>query len=780
MFYAHSHPVTADEPLDDHLRDVAGLARSFASKFGASDWGEIVGALHDLGKATPEFQARLKGAPQRVDHATAGARLAAELFNKDGLLLAQVIAGHHAGLADGDGDGRPTALKRRLDPKAYPIPAVTPWESRLPLPSTLSPFTPLLRCDAKGLPDREGFSRAFRARMLFSALIDADRLATEAFYRKAEGRPDAVRGAWRPLTDLKAALDAHMAAKVAAASRTHESDGQAKLNAERASILAAARRAASRKPGLFSLTVPTGGGKTLASLTLALDHAVAHGLDRVIYVIPFTSIIEQTAQVFRAALKPAGLDDHVIEHHSAFREDEALATKSNGDESALQAGERLAFATENWNSPIVVTTAVQFFESLFSNRPSRCRKLHNIARSVVILDEAQTLPQHLLRPTIAAIEELCHGYGATAVLCTATQPAIKAERRDGKPGLIGGLGEVREIVGDPDALFSALARVTVRPAITRYALSDLVASLAAEPKVLCIVGTRAQARDLSGEVAKATSPETTFHLSALMCPVHRSRQLGRIREALAAGTARVIATTVVEAGVDIDFPRVFRQKAGLDSIAQAAGRCNREGNRPKEESIVEVFEVDGWSVIPALNPTLDAANTAFRRVAERGIDPLGPEAIEVYFRELFWTPSGASARGADKLDRKAIMQTLAEKPEAPPLATIAGLYRLIESDMEPIIIPYDDEARAAIAALAGSSLPSEAIRDAARRLQPYLVNVPSRIAAALAPRLEPINPHRFDRQFLRLSDEGYQALYSETAGLDWSDPTAHDVERLLF
>lgn len=780
MFYAHSHPTAACEPLDDHLRDVSELARGFASKFGAGDWGEIVGALHDLGKATPAFQARLRGAPQRVDHATAGARLAAELFNRDGLLLAQVIAGHHAGLADGDGDGQPTALKRRLDPKAYPIPTVTPWESRVPLPSTLSHFAPLLRFDAKSLPDREGFSRAFRARMLFSALIDADRLATEAFYRRADGKAAAERAMWSPLIELKAALDAHMGRTVEAARTASRSAGQAKLNSHRSAILDAARRAAGQAPGLFSLTVPTGGGKTLASLTFALDHAVAHGLDRVIYVIPFTSIIEQTAQVLRTVLAPAGLDDHIIEHHSAFRDDEALATKSNGDESALQAGERLAFAIENWDAPIIVTTAVQFFESLFSNRPSRCRKLHNIARSAIIFDEAQTLPQSLLRPTLAAIEELCHGYSASAVLCTATQPAIMTERRDGKPGLFGGLREVREIVDDPDALFTALARVTVRPAITRYAPPDLVSVLAAEPKVLCIVGTRAQARDLSRDLANATSFETTFHLSALMCPSHRSRQLVRIRDALAAGTARVIATTVVEAGVDIDFPRVFRQKAGLDSIAQAAGRCNREGNRPKEEAIVEVFEVDGWSVIPALNSTLDAANTAFRRVAERGIDPLGPEAIEVYFRELFWTPSGASARGTDKLDRKAIMQTLAEKPEAPPLATVAGLYRVIESDMEPIIIPYDDEARAALRVLADPSLPSDGIRDTARRLQPYLVNVPSRIAAALAPRLEPINPHRFERQFLRLSDEGHQALYSETVGLDWSDPTFRSVESLLL
>ncbi len=772
--FAHSHATAPNEPLPDHLSDVAQLACLFATKFNAGDWGCVAGALHDLGKATPQFQARLNGSKAKVDHATAGARMAIERFGDPGLLLAYAIAGHHAGLADGVGDGTPTALQKRLDANAYPIPAVTPWQSILPLPPSLPVFVPLLRPDVKR-PTRDGFSAAMRTRMLFSALIDADRLATEAYYRKADGLPPVPRGAWHPLPELKAALDAYMGEKTRAATAGAESAGQRNVMTHRAAILAAARQKASLPPGLFSLTVPTGGGKTLASLTFALDHAIQYGLDRIIYVIPFTSIIEQTARQFREVLEPVGLDNHVLEHHSAFREEEALAKLSQGDESALQDGKRLAVATENWDAPIIVTTAVQFFESLFSKRPSRCRKLHNIAKSVIIFDEAQTLPQALLRPTVAAIEELALRYGATAVLCTATQPAIMTTRRDGSPGLVGGLRDVREIIDDPGALYSAVARVTVEPDVSKHTVDSLVAALAAHDQVLCIVGTRAQARELTTRLSAATQPVEIFHLSALMCPAHRTAQLSKIQVALDGHLPlRVIATTVIEAGVDIDFPRVFRLKAGLDSIAQAAGRCNREGRRPRDQSIVTVFEVDGWSVVPELRPTLAATDTALRYIAAKQLDPLSLEAVEAYFNELFWK------KGLDdKLDAKKIIEKCDVYWSELPFSTIAQTYRLIESDMEPIIIPFDDQATAAIAKLAISTLQASELRSVVRSLQPYLVNVPPRAVHALGSRLEPINPHRFERQFLRLTDEATRDLYSDT-GLDLSNLTFQSIEAMIF
>jgi CRISPR-associated endonuclease/helicase Cas3 len=388
---------------------VASLAEERAAKFGAASLGQVCGLLHDLGKYSNDFQARLSGAPARVDHSTAGARVAAERFAQEGRLIGYVIAGHHAGLANGTGDGDPTPLERRLDASKGPkIPDCPGWEQDISLPEVLN-WPPLLpNPDTKVACDRRGHCLSLLTRMLFSALVDADRLDTEAHFAKTEDKGDLLRGGWQPLARLRAQLDQFMAGKVAEAKPTA-------VNSERAKILAAARTKAGLEPGLFSLTVPTGGGKTLASLAFALDHAVAHRLDRVIYVIPFTSIIEQTAAVFRDALGP--LADHVIEHHSAFREDEAVKqleqATAGGGESSLQAGERLRLATETWDAPIIVTTAVQFFESLFSNRPGKCRKLHNIACSVVILDEAQTLPLKLLRPCVAVLDELARNYRTT-------------------------------------------------------------------------------------------------------------------------------------------------------------------------------------------------------------------------------------------------------------------------------------------------------------------------------------------------------------------------------
>jgi CRISPR-associated endonuclease/helicase Cas3 len=777
--FAHSvpdKPQSAWETLEEHLEAVAARSICFADKFGAGDWGRVAGELHDIGKLSKEFQAMIRGSGKSVDHSTSGARIAADHLKPWGQLLAYAIAGHHAGLANGTGEGppeAPAALDRRLDKKGRSLPDIGDWRAYCTLPKQLAPFAPTRRPELSGPHDRLGFSLAFRTRMLFSALVDADRLATEAFYLRAGGQSEAPRGDWQPLARIKERLDVFMTEKSNVASAA-QSTGQRHVHKERADVLAAARRAALREPGLFSLTVPTGGGKTLASLSFALDHALAHGLDRIIYVIPFTSIIEQTAGVFRDALGP-DLADQVIEHHSAFREDEVLARLEDaaGGESALQAGERLRFATENWDAPIIVTTAVQFFESLFSNRPSRCRKLHNIARSVVILDEAQTLPQKLLRPTLAAIEELALHYKTTAVLCTATQPAVGATRADGRQGLKGGLAGIREIVDEPQRLYRSLARVTVRQprTMTEDALATALAEL---DQVLCIVGTRTQARELFKKLGERSASGTTFHLSALMCPAHRTTKLGEIRASLARGPTRVVATTVVEAGVDIDFPVVWRQMAGLDSIAQAAGRCNREGKLARAQAIVQLFEVEGWNSIKELRPNESAA----REVLRRGFDDvLGLEAIEAYFNHLFWQQDA-------KLDTHGILAAFNAQAGRGwfPFADAAHQYRLIDSVMEPLIIPWGDKGRASIGALADPGLPSDGIRAAARRLQPYIVNIPKGVLAALrqAGRIEAINPYRFDEQFLCLGAEGRANIYSQTLGLDWSDSTFRKNENNMF
>jgi CRISPR-associated endonuclease/helicase Cas3 len=611
--------------------------------------------------------------------------------------------------------------------------------------------------------------------MLFSALVDADRLDTQAFYVDAEDNGAAPRGGWQPLERLKERLDLYMAELAARAQRSAVNDGQRSVNAERARVLAAARVKAELPPGLFSLTVPTGGGKTLASLTFALDHAVRHSLDRVIYVIPFTSIIEQTARVFRDILS-GELADHVIEHHSAFREEDALKAlverAPKADESSLQAGERLRLATENWDAPLVVTTAVQFFESLFSDRPSKCRKLHNIARSVVLLDEAQTLPLPLLRSCVAVLDELARNYRTTAVLCTATQPALAAKRHDGSEGLAGGLVDVTEIVDEPNELYQRLRRVKVAPCL-KLTDDTLAERLCGHDQVLCIVGTRAHARELFEKV-KAKQPAGTYHLSALMCPAHRSRKLAEIKAALNGGFCRVVATTIVEAGVDIDFPLVYRIMAGLDSVAQAAGRCNREGKRDQEQSIVQLFEIEGRRSIPELRANEDAAREVLRLP---DVDALGLDAMEAYFRRLYW---GRTQGREDGLDAKDMLGRLNMQARDIwlPFADIARDFRMIEQAMEPVIIPWDDNARCLIKELEAAERPSAI----ARKLQPYIVNVPRGPFAELQQvgRVVPVNKYRFEDQFMQLTEEARPELYKDDLGFDWSDPMFRCVEKSMF
>jgi CRISPR-associated endonuclease/helicase Cas3 len=433
-YFAHStdRPDRADwQPLHDHLHRVAALAHKHAAKFGAGEWGYAAGLLHDLGKYSDEFQARLEGRSGRVDHSTAGAIEAGKRFQALAPPLQFVVAGHHAGLANGgeEEQSRRSSLRDRL---VAAVPDYSAYAGHVELPTDLPSPRLARHTGTGGCSNRAGFQAAFFTRMVFSCLVDADYLDTEAFYDRVEGRP--MRRAAPPaLVYLKTKLDAYLADLVAQAADTL-------VNRERAAILAACREKAQEKPGLFTLTVPTGGGKTLASLAFALEHALAHGLERVIYVIPYTSIIEQNAAVFREALGA----EAVLEHHSAFIED---------PKTALEARDKLRLAMEDWDATVVVTTAVQFFESLFAARPSRCRKLHNTAKSVVILDEAQMLPLPLLRPCVAALDELARNYRTSVVLCTATQPAL-IETDAEETSFKGGFRDVREIAPGAEAALS--------------------------------------------------------------------------------------------------------------------------------------------------------------------------------------------------------------------------------------------------------------------------------------------------------------------------------------
>ena len=732
-FFAHSAqgPKSSWQGLSEHLVAVGELAAGFAKAFGGQQLAACAGLLHDLGKYTQEFQAKLNGSSNKVDHSTWGARIALERYRALGHLLAYAIAGHHAGLANGRGEGRRTSLEERL---AADLPELhQQWQAELPLPASL-PMPHLIRH-----PDRGMFQLAFLVRMLFSCLVDADFLDTEAFYNRVEGRqtlrPDAAQ---QPqLSELRAALDLHLAG--------FRADNP--VNQIRAEILQHVRAQAALERGLFSLTVPTGGGKTLASLAFALDHAIRHGQQRVIFVIPFTSVVEQNAAVFRQALGAWG-NAAVLEHHSAFSDDPS---------ASKEARDKVRLAMENWDAPIIVTTAVQFFESLFAARPSKCRKLHRIANSVVILDEAQTMPLKVLRPCVAALDELARNYRSSIVLCTATQPALKApDKASGREGFEGGLDGMRELAPEPAQLFVRLKRVTVK---YLGVLDDasLLGQLRAHEQVLCIVNNRRHARALFQGMSDLGG---SYHLTTLMCAAHRSQVLAAAREALKQGQpCRLVSTALIEAGVDVDFPTVYRAEAGLDSIAQAAGRCNREGLWAAEDSEVRIFANANEDWKPPVELSQFAAVTREVLRNHPG-DPLDPVAIQAYFERLYWQ------KGDKALDARDLLGRLKEsRVESLPMDTLAEDFRMIDDAQMAVIIPFDDEARNALRDLRFV----EGLQGVSRRLQRYLVQVPRHGFHALrqAGAIEAVRPDRWGEQFMVLVNEG---LYDSAVGLSWDDP----------
>ncbi len=740
IYYAHSgnDPAKSDwQRLSDHLAHTAHLAGENASYFGAERLAELCGMLHDLGKYSKAFAQRLEGG-RRVDHATAGAKVAVEMWGQLGKLLAYAIAGHHAGLANGvdQGEGRST-LKDRLESVIPELDEI--WKEEISLPEHL-PLPPLKPAENQG-----GFQGAFLVRMLYSCLVDADFLDTERHYLKLKGEVP-KRGQQPPLKQLHQQLNQYLADLMEQAAKGTISD----INRLRARVLTHAKEQSKLETGLFSLTVPTGGGKTLTSMAFSLDHALAHQLRRVIYVIPFTSIIDQNAGEFRRIFKPLG-ENIVLEHHSAFDD--------SGFEWREETKDKLKLAMENWDAPVVVTTAVQFFESLFADRSSKCRKLHNISGSVIILDEAQMLPQKLLRPTMAAIDELVRNYRCSVVLCTATQPALLRSDE-----FYNGFEHVREIAPDPEQLYNELDRVTVRH-IGVQTDKELAERLRTNRQILIIVNNRRHARTLYDLLG---SGEGNYHLTTLMCAKHRKERLEEIRAWLKEGQpCKVIATSLIEAGVDVDFPLVMRAESGLDSIAQAAGRCNREGRHSKEASEVLVFSSPDWNAPPELEHQAASMRSVIRNHQGK---LLAPDAIRAYFRDLFW-------RNQKRLDAKNLLKLHRDHYErfSFPFQTIASEYRIIESTMRPIIISLDSEAESLIERLRYA----EFVGQIARRLQPYLVQVPEEVFLSLksAAAIATIAPERFGEQFWELIN---QSLYDDEAGLSWESPSYINAEKLVF
>lgn len=679
--------------LQDHQRGVAEKAQRFAAEASWADWAYTVGWLHDAGKYSVEFQEYIRrvtgggGRGQTVDHSTAGAQWAVGNFsNYIGWLLAYAVAGHHAGLPNGDSTGGLSDRSTLVYRLEQTIPQYSAFDGE-----PLAHVKPTAD-DLPFMPDPQhtnlGYALYFFVKMLYSCLVDADYLDTEAFMNPAVA---GLRGRYPSLAHLQSIFEKRME-DLLDKSRKELTE----LNRMRGVIYRDCLSAAEHEPGLFSLTVPTGGGKTLSSLAFALRHALRYHKRRIIYVIPYTSIIEQNARVFGEFLGAEG----IIEHHSNYEPSQRF------DDSE----ERWRLATENWDAPVIVTTNVQFFESLFHHRSSRNRKLHNLIDSVIILDEAQMLPVKLLKPCLEALRSLCSHYGASVVLCTATQPALTKTA-----GLKSGLEGVREIIPRERCLYDApvFKRTEIEllePLVqTPEELGDRLDEL---EQVLCVVNTRKHAKRLFENLKELGGDGDAFHLSTLMCPAHRKATLKKIKEQLKdEKNCRVVSTQLVEAGVDIDFPVVYRALAGVDSIAQAAGRCNREAKLERPGRVF-VFRLEGGEPPGLIKQGAQIAERLIERF-KGGL--LRPEAVEAYFRELYWLQD----KELDKLKIGLRLNKAVKPLPKLPFRDIGQAFRLIEKSTESVIIPCGEEAEVLIDKLRSGFYDYRTIR----RLQAYTVSV---------------------------------------------------------
>ena len=622
------------QTMKDHLCGTAELAGRFAERFGKADWGYACGMLHDIGKYSLAFQDKIKNnSDRRVDHSTAGAKAC---FEKGGMysFMSYCIAGHHSGLPDYGSSSDPGNAPTLQGRKKKHIEDCGAYKSEIHIPEIKTlPFDP------KNSPDPD-FSLSVFIRMLYSCLVDADFLDTEYFMK--EGRTQRETGE-EPAVLLEK-LKKHVAGWLL-------NEDTETVNGRRTEILRHCFECGRKERGIFQLTVPTGGGKTIASLAFALQHAVENQMDRVIYVIPYTSIIEQNAAVFRKILG----EQNVLENHY------------NVDYESTEELKPMQLASENWDKPVVVTTNVQFFESLFANKSSKCRKLHNIANSVIIFDEAQMLPTDYLKPCIAVMEELAANFRSSIVLCTATQPALSPFFQREMP--------VTELCPRVEEQFRFFERVTFQNVGT-ISEDELIEKLQKEEQALCIVNTKKRAQRLYQKM----EGEGVFHLSTAMYPKHRRRVLDKIRQLVKDGEKCIlISTSLVEAGVDLDFCTVYRQLAGVDSMIQAAGRCNREGKRDAQDSFAYLFQFEEKEYVPGQQLQIDVS----KMLLSEGEDISSLHGIEKYFEALY------HFRG-ESLDKKKIFEEFKDKRYN--FAKAAKEFKLIEENTLTVFISREEEA----------------------------------------------------------------------------------------
>ncbi len=732
---------------EGHLEGTAALAESFANAFNAGEFAKCAGLLHDLGKFKTDFQNYIRQSSGydteesdefgvgKVDHSAAGAIWANKNIPKIGLLLSYIIAGHHSGLPNYYGK-----LDKRLAKEENLQQSLEnggkEFLNNIEFPTL------------KTAPVKNSRDLHLWVRMLFSCLLDADFLDTERFMSPENY---ALREKNISLKVLQARFDSFM-------DKMSQGAPSTEINKIRTKILSDCRQGAMKEPGLFSLTVPTGGGKTLASMGFALDHAVKYNKSRIIVAIPYTSIIEQTADVYKNVFKNGDedLSNVVLEHHSNLDPDKETAKSK--------------LASENWDAPIVVTTNVQLLESLFAAKKSRCRKIHNIANSVIILDEAQMLPPEYLKPILGALESLTTDFGCSVVFCTATQPTLQGHiGGDPAPHGEGGFeglprDNVRELVKNPQELFEKMNRTNVTYIPEKMSSWENVAEqLIQYNQVLCIVNTRKDCKALYDAM-----PSDTIHLSASMCGQHRSNLIAEIKRKLKNGDSiRVVSTQLVEAGVDIDFPVVYRAMAGLDSIAQAAGRCNREGM------------MDCGNVF-VFNPPKDAPIGLLRFGAQAsqyiidkdklGNIPLIPDIFSTYFKIYY--------NQVHSFDRKNILHDLdlrANNLKA-EFRTVAENFQLIDDKAQKSVIVWYSDVRINSQELIAQLEVVGLKRDIMRKLQRCTVNIPKKCWEELQKDDYITEIKGPDGIGLDIWQQGTSSLYSEKTGFSLDGPKFEGIE----
>jgi CRISPR-associated helicase Cas3/CRISPR-associated endonuclease Cas3-HD len=690
IYFAHSeNEIGHRHTLREHLRCVAGLAHEFAATFPWNEEARLAGLIHDLGKYGDLFRNRLNGTESGLDHWSTGALVA--LLSYHSLAASLAIEGHHIGLQCANRDevtARFGMTRRGASPLGHHIRLSDPDTTRLLERARSDDIVPQ-KPESVILPIASNawvyaIARMLDVRMLFSCLVDADYLDTEAHFNGGpEGKRYRAAGTALNVEQAMQALERFMGTTIRG--RKQSSDD---VSAVRTELWEAVTQAAKKPNGLFSLTAPTGSGKTLAMLQFALTHARANNLSRIVLAVPYLSIIEQTARIYREVFS-AESEHFVLEHHSL------AGVRASGNEADKHddAERQRRLLAENWDAPIIITTNVQLLESLFSNRPSSCRKLHRLHNAVILFDEAQSLPQHLALPTLAALSHLATDYRTSVVFATATQPAFDTLHEEVCKHAVSGW-QPQEIVSSHPDMFRRLERVRANwpkkdEALNTEALATTLTSAEAS-QVLCVFNLKRHAHAL---LQAMDGVDGLFHLSTNLCTAHRRAVLDEVRVRLDPTNpqpCRLISTQCIEAGVDLDFPIVYRAMAPLEAIAQAAGRCNREGRLNKQGKLgqLRVFEPamdakDRRRMFPTFSYFQAAEVTASLLKMEGGNLDLNDPAIFRRYYEMLYDLSRPVEQNRD----------LTAAINALDFVEIANRYRLIEQDAIQVVVPWQPHIR---------------------------------------------------------------------------------------